>query len=219
MHGENGEDVVPRQQRTNKQPAAHKPMKTGGGVPVGFTELRKRANQGDSKARAELKSWLDSHPSVWNEIGDLACHAQAEFLRLVTKGDFLFSEAIRRRAEQMRLELLGAFPSALEIVCVERIVASWLQVQYVEGQFGASDGDIQRGRYWLQRQLQANRLYHAAVKSLLLVRQLLPAEGPPAALTATGTTAAKLNGAGAVPINRLNGHAKKNGKHKALATA
>ncbi len=234
MPEDNGDDVVPRPQRETRQPATRKSMKPDSPVPANFNTLREQANKGDLQAQAQLKAWLDANPSVWNEIGDLARHAQKEFLRLVTKGDFLFSESIRRRSDQMRRELLGPFPSALEILCTERIVASWLHVQYIEGQIALSDGEIPRARFWLQRQLQANRLYHAAVKGLMLVRELLPREGPPEALAASGPTSAKLNGKGRLalhangdghalmqssssPANRINGHTK-NGKRQELAT-
>ena len=146
-------------------------------LPADFAGLRQRANEGDPKAQAALKQWLDSQPEVWRKLGDLAHHAQMEFTRLVTKGDFLFSESIKRRANEMRRELAGAFPTPLEILLVERVVAAWLQVQYVEGQIALADAEIPRAKFWLQRQLQANRLLHAATKSLLLIRELLPA-GP-----------------------------------------
>ena len=215
----------------HKSRQAGKAKSLAGPVPADFAELRERANQGDPKARAQLKRWLDDHPDVWHEIGNLARHAQMEFIRLVTKGDFLFGEAIRRRADELRRELQGPFPTPLEILVVERIIAAQMQVQHVEGQIALSDGDIPGAKFWLHRQLQANRLLHAATKSLLLIRELLPPEGPPVALAATGTADAKLNGKDrlgigvngngsthpptpAVPANRINGAA-----HKALATA
>ena len=205
-------------------------------MPSDFTELRQRANQGDPKAQAALRQWLDSQPDVWRKIGDLAHHAQMEFTRLVAKGDFLFSESIKRRADEMRRELAGPFPTPLELPITKRIVAAWLQVQFVEGQIALADAEIPRAKLWLQRQLQANRLLHAATKSLLLIRELLPPAGPPAALTPSKTADAAANGhhrfavstngngshhhqsaPAAAPASRING--TKNGKHQALATA
>jgi hypothetical protein len=191
-------------------------------LPADFTELRQRANGGDPKAQAVLKQWLDNQPDVWRKIGDLAHHAQTEFIRLVTKGDFLFSESIKRRADEMRRELAGPFPTPLELLITERIVAAWLQVRHVEGQIALADAEIPRAKFWLQRQLQANRLLCAATKSLLLIRELLPPEGPPAALATNGTDTTKRNGSAHQPpaaalANRINGRAK-NGKEQALAT-
>jgi hypothetical protein len=206
-----------------------------GAVPANFNDLRERANRGDPAAQAELKQWLDSHPTVWRQLGDLAHHAQMEFIRLVAKGDCLFSESIKRRAEELRREIAGPFPTPLELVITERIVAAYLQSLYIDGQVALTDAELPKARLWLQRQLQANRLLCAATKSLLLVRELLPPEGPPAELAADASTPAKLNGKGrlaigtngmgsahqptpAAPSNRINGTAK-NGKRRTLAMA
>jgi hypothetical protein len=214
---------------------AEKTTCQAGGTHADLATLRRHANQGNPKAQAQLKSWLDKNPDVCRTIGDLAHHAQMEFIRLVTKGDFLFTEAIRRRADEMRRELLGTFPTPLELLATERVVAAWLQTQHVEGQIALSDEEIPKAKFWLQRQLQANRLLHAATKSLLLIRELLPPAAAPAALAANGTATTKINGKSrlavganghkpsrqrestAAPVNRINGAAK-NGKHPALAT-
>ena len=220
--------------RAGRLPAARRAKNRAGAVPSDFAELRQRANQGDPKAQSVLKQWLDSQPEVWRKIGDLAHHAQMEFTRLVTKGDFVFGEAIRRRADEMRREIAGPFPTPLELLVVERVVAAWLQVQHVEGQIALADAEIPRAKFWLQRQLQANRLLHTATKSLLLIRELLPPDGPPAGLADNGTAHATLNGKNRLsiggngdgsahhrttgPAKQINGTAK-NGKHQALATA
>lgn len=201
-------------------------------LPANFKELRNRADQGDSEAQAELKQWLDENPTVWRKLGDSANHAQMVFLRLAAKNDFLFSESIRRRAEELRQELAGAFPTLLELLAVQRVVAAWLQMQHVEAQIALAEDDLPKAKFWLQRQLQANRLFNAAMKALLLIRELLPPEGPPAELTANATNPAKVNGKGRLPIggdgvtypptptapmNRINGAT--NDRKKALAPA
>ncbi len=200
---------------------------------MNFGELRGRASQGDPGAQDELSRVLDAHPEIWRRVGDLAAHAQLEFTRLIAKGDFLLSESVRRKAEEMQRELQGVFATPLEIVAAQRVVAAWLQVQHVEAQIAVADGEVTKAKFWLQRQLQANRLLHAATKSLLLIRELLPPGAPPAAITANGTSdtgirrdgrmAASANGKAsrhsepdAVPANRINGAAK-NGKRE-LAT-
>jgi hypothetical protein len=203
--------------------------------PANFNELRDRADRGDLAAQAELTHWLNENPTVWRTLGDLANHAQMVFVRLVAKNDFLFSESVRRRAEELRKELAGAFPTPLELLAVQRVVAAWLQMQHVEAQIALADADLPKAKFWLQRQLQANRLYHAATKSLLLIRDLLPAAAPPATLGANGAadTGVRRNGrlpatvngeasrqseSDALPVNRINGVAK-NGKRRELATA
>jgi len=97
---------------------------------------------------------------------------------------------------ESRAELLGVFPSALETVAVDRLVAARTYLEYVESQCAKAEGEMSSARFWLLRQQQAHRNYHSAVKSLLLVRELLPSEGPPAALTANGNSrlAVSMNG-------------------------
>jgi hypothetical protein len=221
--------------QNNKQPASGKAKNQTVPMPADFAQLRQRADRGEPEAQAELKAWLDANPTVWRRLGDLAHHAQMEFVRLVTKGDFLFSESIRRRADEMRHELAGTFPTPLEILAVERVVAAWLQVQYVEGQIALGDAELPKAKFWLQRQLQANRLYHAATKSLLLIRELLPPAAEPVALAAHGTAIATLNGTSrlavcvngdrsshkrtpaAEPVSRTNSTVR-NGRHREVAT-
>jgi hypothetical protein len=200
-----------------------------------FKELRDRANRGDPAAQAELQRALDANPDIWRSLGDLAAHAQRAFVRVLAPNDFLFAESIRRRAGELRRELAGAFPTPLELLAVERVVAAWLQVQHVEMQIGLADGQVATAKFWLQRQLQASRLYHSATKSLLLIRELLPPATEPAALAAHGTAVAKLNGnsrfvvggnanassrrrePAAAPVNRING--VKNCKQREMALA
>ena len=138
-----------------------------------FERLRQLANSGDLVAQDSLKRLLDAHPEIWRRLGDLAAHAQLEFIRLIAKDEFLLTEAIRRKAEEMRRELLGVFPTPLEVLAIERVVAAWLQVQYVDGLCARGESEASIVKLWLQRQRQAHRLHEAAVKSLLMVRALL----------------------------------------------
>ena len=186
-----------------------------------FDELRQLADRGDPTAQAELRKLLDDHPEIWRQVGDLAVHAQLEFVRLIAKNDFLLTESIQRRAAEMRRELAGAFPTPVELLMVERVVACWLQVQYVESQIALADGELLKARFWLQRQMQANRLYHAATKALMLVREVLPPAAPPAALAAdaAGETVVQRNGR-RVGMNRVSriSTTHRNGKCRELAT-
>jgi len=198
-----------------------------------LNDLRQRANQGDPAAQAKLCRALDANPAIWRRLGDLATHAQLEFVRMIAGGDFLLGESVKRRIAELRTELLGVFPTPLETVAVDRLIAARMYVEHVESQCAKAEGEIPLAKFWLARQRQAHNLYHSAVRSLLLVRTLLPSEGPPAALTVNGTATTKRNGEDrlgggmdgdgssqqrerAVPVNRVNGMAK-NGKRQALA--
>lgn len=218
--------TIRRSKRAASSPAARPsiPLSTN------FKDLRDRANRGDPAAQAELSRALDSHPDIWRGLGDLAAHAQRAFVHMIAPNDFLFAESIRRRAGELRRELAGVFPTPLELLAVDRVVAAWLQLQHVEMQIALADGEVPTAKFWLQRQLQANRLYHAATKSLLLIRELLPPAAPPAALTKNDVAQispyrdGRLPGNGeashgktkseAVPINRINRVTARSGKRE-----
>jgi hypothetical protein len=152
---------------------------------------------------------------------------------MVAGGDFLLGESVKRRIAELRTELLGVFPTPLETVAVDRLIAARMYVEHVESQCAKAEGEIPLAKFWLARQRQAHNLYHSAVRSLLLVRTLLPPAEPPAPLAANGTDTTNLNGNGRLAIgvngdgsshqraaastNRVNGLATAR-KRQALAT-
>ena len=105
----------------------------------------------------------------------------------------------------MRRELAGAFPTPLELLAVERVVAAWLALQHVETQCAKAEGDVAVAKFWLQRQQQAHRLYQAAVKSLLTIRELLPSQSSPlwAPHGTNGDLPERVNGQNGTSVNRV----------------
>ena len=88
----------------------------------------------------------------------------------------------------MRQDLAGPAPTPLETMAVERIVLTWTQLQTTEMRFMQAQHDLGWARYWLKRQQQADKIYREAVKSLMIIRELLPTVIPPV------TTPAAVNG-------------------------
>lgn len=168
-----------------------------------FDRLRKLANEGDQDAQSRLRKFLDQHEEICEQLGNMADHAQASLIRQIAGDDFVLAEAIRRKAAEMRRELAGAFPTPLEILGAERVVASWLQLQWVQSACERVEGDIRSATFWLKRQGQAEKLYHAAIRSLLLMRTLLPAAVRPVLglIDRDGTAAESVTSNG-----RINGH-------------
>ena len=99
-----------------------------------LNDLRRLANQGDLAAQAKLCRALNANPAIWRRLGDLATHAQLEFVRMISGGDFLMSESVRRRTAELRTELLGVFPSPLETLAVDRLIAARLHLEHVEAE-------------------------------------------------------------------------------------
>jgi hypothetical protein len=140
-----------------------------------FSRLVVQANAGDSGAMAKLRELLDNRPEIWQRVGDLAAHAERLLIDLIAAGNALMAEALRRKLREMRVELLSPTTSLLEKMAVDRVLACWLHVQFVDSIVAkAQGGTITHARYQLQRQTAADRRYTAAVKALAELRRLLP---------------------------------------------
>jgi hypothetical protein len=87
-------------------------------------ELVGRAQQGDVTVLPRLKEFLDAHPQVWQELGDLALHAREALIRLVAGDNLLVGECVRRDLAALEAELAGPSPSPLERILVQRVVCA-----------------------------------------------------------------------------------------------
>jgi len=140
-----------------------------------FSRLVAQANNGDADALKTLRELLDNRPEIWQRVGDLAAHAERLLIDLIAAGNALMAEALRRKLREMRVELLSPTTSLLEKMAVDRVLACWLHVQFVDSIVAkAQGGTITHARYQLQRQIAADRRYTAAIKALADLRRLLP---------------------------------------------
>ena len=94
--------------------------------------LLARAHRGDATVLPELQTFLDAHPEVWRQCGDLARHAEESLLTLATGNDLFGKEAVRKKLAEIKAELGGAEPPPLEKLLVERIAVCWLAVYFAE---------------------------------------------------------------------------------------
>ncbi|MEI8371664.1 MAG: hypothetical protein WCJ35_02400 [Planctomycetota bacterium] len=163
--GDNAESVEPKGVQEQEQPLTFS---------MAFEHARQRANKGDPRARQALTECLDKNPEMWSQFGNLAGHVELKLIETATGGEWLTSEAVIREVVRMRHELAGSAPTPLESLAVERIIVTWLALQHTESWFLQTQQDVRWARYWLVRQSQADRLYRAAVGSLLTIRELLP---------------------------------------------
>ena len=146
-------------------------------VPVvaGLADLVARARQGDREVLPALRAYLDDHPEVWRVVGDLAVQAREIWLDLVAGSDMLLAESIRKKMDDMRLELAGPSPTPLESLLVERILVTWLQVSHADAMAGQARGPGATAavrQELAKRQESAQRRYLASVKQLAVVRRL-----------------------------------------------
>lgn len=155
----------------------------------GLAELVARARKGDRAALPLLRHYLDAHPEVWRQCGDLALTAREMWLALFAGPDLLVAESARLKMDEMRAELGGPNPTPLESLLVDRVLACWLQAQYADASYaqargtGANPADL---REMMKRQESAQKRYLASIKQLAVVRKLRVAAYTPAPLRIAG---------------------------------
>jgi hypothetical protein len=138
-----------------------------------FQEQVEKANLGDHQALARLREFLDANPSFWRRLGDLAGHAEAAWLELISRGETHVRESIRRESGRLREELLGNTATPVERLMVDQIVVLQLEVQYLQIRAAdVSGGTTGQVSLVLKRLESAQRRYLAAIKTLTLVRKL-----------------------------------------------
>jgi hypothetical protein len=136
--------------------------------------LLKRAEQGDVSTLPVLREVLRDPAMVRPLGGDLAELAQLYVVGHLSGKDLACREAIVRRLDLFREELLGSDPTPVERLLVERVVACWLHVQEADIRYAEHSENCSFAQAdFDQRRLDAaNKRYLAALKTLALVRKL-----------------------------------------------
>ena len=139
--------------------------------------LMVRAHEGDEEALPRLREILDEAPELMRKLMDPASIAERSTVGLYGKDDLLRQEAIPRVLKQMRSELEGQDPTPLERLLVERVVATWLQVQCYETLYtqNAREMTIAQGEHHQRRIDRAHNRHLSAVRALAQVRKMAPA--------------------------------------------
>jgi hypothetical protein len=144
-------------------------------VPTDPTELQKvleRAQRGDETTLPVLRELLKETRMV-EACGNLAEHFERTLVRKLSGKDLAVSEGLRRKLGCLRAELAGPTPTPLERLLVERIVACWLHLYYLEAAYAGKDSMGPELASYYQRSLSAaHTRYLSAIKALALVRKL-----------------------------------------------
>lgn len=140
-------------------------------------EIVRKANAGDQRALSQLRQFLDRNPGVWRHVGDLARVAQTAWISLISGGDTLSAEAVRRQLRELRQDLLGDAPNAVEKLLADSVIATWIEVKFLESASAESGGTLTQTSHLLKRLESAQRRHLAAVKQLVQIRKLLPNAG------------------------------------------
>ncbi len=143
-------------------------------------ELKELVRQGCQEAIPKLREILDKHPELWRTQGNLACHAQNQWLELIAGQDVYLKEVVARFAADLRAELAGSEASPLETLIIERIVALSIQINYYELILARVENlkPTETSEYLHKRcQVADNRLQQAIVQ-LARIQKLLPNTRP-----------------------------------------
>ena len=145
-----------------------------------LAQLLKRAEAGDRSVLPQLQRALDSNAALWRGYGDLAAHAEASLAMLAAGPNLLLAESLKRKLAELKAELGGDSPPALERLLIERVTATWLQTNYFDGLLAQAAGAGEaRLKVLRQQQDAAHRRHLAGIKQLAVVRRLLrPAPSP-----------------------------------------
>jgi hypothetical protein len=138
--------------------------------------LLQRAKRGDLSAPDLLRQALDEAPDVWRQKGDLARKAERSWATLVSGGDPAVGESVKRCLEELKAELAGPEPTALEALIVARIAVSFLQLHAADLEVANAQVHTPESFAYLdhlqRRQGQAQRRYLEAIRALGTLRKL-----------------------------------------------
>ena len=164
------------------------------------------ARRGDPAALPALRAFLDEKPEIWRHAGDLAAHAERSWAELAAGPDLLARESLARQLAALKAELAGPTPTPLEWLLVERIAATWLQVNYADAIAArARDVSVKQAELAIERQDRAHRRHLAAVAALATVRRLLPADASPGPATPAAAGTPPLTLIGDTPPRNTDG--------------
>jgi len=106
--------------------------------------------------------------------GDLAFQVHASLAQKVAGKDIMFREAVLKKSENLRNEIGGLNPSPVERLLVERIVACWTYLNYIELVYTQNDTDLTINQCLFRQKVldRAHGRYLSAIKALADVRRL-----------------------------------------------
>jgi hypothetical protein len=139
-----------------------------------FDALVALAEEGDSDALRRLRLLLRTHPSIWEGVTDFPKQAEDSLINLIANDCPFLSESLRCRLARLRMDLTDIGDGPIERLLVERVVLSWLDLNFTQITVIESRERRTDNRTWGQRVDRAQRRYLAAIKALARVRQKCP---------------------------------------------
>jgi hypothetical protein len=132
-----------------------------------------RAQDGDESAVPALREQMKRLPALVTKAGDLARHARTMLLKQYAGGNLVIREAVQVQLDQMRTELTGPTPSAVEALLADRVCTCWLHLHQLEVDYARrSEMPLPLALYYQRAITLAQRRYVSALTSLAAVRKL-----------------------------------------------
>jgi hypothetical protein len=118
---------------------------------------------------------LNAHPEVARHAGDLERIVTKAWIELLTNNDPLSVETVRRIVDELRAELQGDTPTALEKLLVGQVVTSWLAMSHAHIQESSTNNkSLAESTFHLKQSESALKRYLSTVRTLTTIRALLP---------------------------------------------
>jgi hypothetical protein len=136
-----------------------------------------------------LRKILDEQPAIWKAVGNASALAERAWLELLADGNKLALECIPRHLRELKAELAGPRPSPLEKLLVDLVGVAWLAANYGEIAAASPAGGCQQAALRLRQAESGQKRLLGAVRTLALVRELLPQPGLPVAGEPAGVEA------------------------------
>ena len=136
------------------------------------TTIRK-AEAGNAAALDDVKALLARTGTADILHGNVAREALRTLVAKHAGKNPVVKEAVTRKLDEMRTELSGPAPSPLEKLLVERVLATWLHLHYLESQYAGRDSmPLTLATYYERSITSAQKRYVGAIKGLADVRKL-----------------------------------------------
>jgi hypothetical protein len=141
-----------------------------------LNDLLRLAEKGQEDAVPEIRQILTEHPGLAWRFVDVAHIAEDALIEEMTKeGDLATKELIRCQLEAIREQIAGKNSSALERLLSERVVVTWLEVQFFEALYAKNMRNltIAQVEHHQKRLDRAHRRHLSAIRELAQMRKLL----------------------------------------------
>jgi hypothetical protein len=139
-------------------------------------DLLRLAEKGEEDAVPEIRQILDEHPDLALRFVDVSHIAEDALIEAMTKeGDLAAKELVRCQLGAMREQIVGKNSPPLERLLSERVVLTWLEVQFFEALYAKNMRRLTmpQEEHHQKRLDRAHGRHLSAIRALAQVRKLL----------------------------------------------